>query len=143
MSPTEPTPLERKSPQPLRPEQASDPQGKRYVPQASKEALQRRVQRIQDQDVDENEELMVLEDLDNGKEYYLSEIDRFPLNGRSYAVMVSYEPENESSRIPDLVIMRYRFSEEGQQFYHSIRDEEELDEAFDVFYQRLEEGLGR
>ena len=101
----------------------------------------RRMRPFQELDVDESDEIMVLEDLDNGREYYLFAVDRFTLRGRPYAVLASYEPDEGSRRIPDLVIMRYRLAENGQQYYTSIRSVEELDEAFDVFYDRLEKGL--
>lgn len=103
--------------------------------------LDRRLLQMHEQDVDESDELMVLEDLDNGREYYLYAIDRFSVKGKPYAVMASFEPELGNKRIPDLVIMRYRLADDGHQYYMSIRDVEELDAAFDVFYDRLEKGM--
>lgn len=100
-----------------------------------------RIHHIQEMDVDESDEIMVLEDLDNGREYYLYAIDRFTVRGRPYAMLASFEPDEGKRRIPNLVMMRYQLSDNGQQYYTSIRNEEELDEAFDVFYDRLEKGL--
>lgn len=136
----EPKPLERRPQAPITPKRSRVTEG-RDQPFASRALLDQRIQKINVQDVDETDELMVLQDLDNGKEYYLSEIDRFSLDGQSYAVMVSFELEQQVDRIPDLVIMQYRLSEDGQQFYTSIRDVEELDRAFGHFYARLDEGL--
>lgn len=104
-------------------------------------AIDGRMRHLQELDVDESDEIMVLEDLDNGREYYLFAVDRFTVRGRPYAMLASYEPDEGSRRIPDLVIMRYRLAENGQQYYTSIKSVEELDEAFDVFYDRLEKGL--
>lgn len=56
-------------------------------------------------------------------------------------MLASFEPDEGKRRIPNLVMMRYQLSDNGQQYYTSIRNEEELDEAFDVFYDRLEKGL--
>lgn len=88
------------------------------------------------------QDLMVLEDMDNGKEYFLHKLDSFRLLGRTYMCMASYEPETGSHTEPQLVIMRFT-EENGQQYFESIRDRKELDTVFDAFYARMEENLNQ
>ncbi len=81
---------------------------------------------------------MVIEDLDNGNEYYLYKLDTFRMLGRVYVCMASYEPETGTHTEPQLVIMRQLESDDHQQYYESIRDSEELDKVFNAFYKRME-----
>ncbi len=89
------------------------------------------------------QDLMVLEDMDNGNEYYLYQLDSFRLYGHTYVCMASYEPETGSHTEPQLVIMRKLDSgkDDNQQYFESIRDKKELDRVFSAFYTRMEENL--
>lgn len=93
----------------------------------------------------DDQDLMVLEDMDNGKEYYLYKLDSFVLYGKTYVCMASYEPETGSHTEPQLVIMRLkedkRKKDDHQQYFESVRDQKELDAVFDAFYARMEKGL--
>lgn len=104
---------------------------------AGKKAGSRRAARSDEQD------LMVLEDMDNGKEYYLYQLDSFRLYGHTYVCMASYEPETGSHTEPQLVIMRkiQGKKDDNQQYFESIRDKKELDSVFAAFYTRMEENL--
>ncbi len=84
----------------------------------------------------DNTELIVLEDVDNGNEYYLAVIDTFAVNGREYAALSAYEPDDGTHRDPEFVIMRYARSGNGEQYYQSIRSKKELNLVFDVFFER-------
>lgn len=91
-----------------------------------------------------DQELMVLEDLDNGNEYFLYKLDSFKLRGRAYICMASYEPETGAHTEPELVIMRLlRSRDNKEQYFESIRNSEELDRVFNAFYKRLEDSLRR
>ncbi len=81
--------------------------------------------------------LAVVRDAVNGKEYYLSVIDSFALQGRDYVVMYNYEPDDGNHADPELVIMRTEFSRSGEQYFYSIKEKVELDHAFDVFMRRF------
>lgn len=91
----------------------------------------------------DEQDLMVLEDMDNGKEYYLYQLDSFRLYGHTYVCMASYEPETGSHTEPQLVIMRKleQKKNDNQQYFESIRDKKELDRVFSAFYTRMEENL--
>lgn len=81
-------------------------------------------------------ELLVLEDIDNGNEYYLAQIDRFTFMGREYVALMSYEPDNASNRDPEIVLMRFAHGEKGELYYQSIRSKQELDQVFETFFDR-------
>lgn len=81
-------------------------------------------------------ELLVLEDIDNGNEYYLAVIDTFSLNGRDYVAMSAYEPDDGTHRDPEFVLMRFARGGNGEQYYQSIRSRKELNMVFDAFFER-------
>ncbi|MBN1891494.1 MAG: DUF1292 domain-containing protein [Clostridiales bacterium] len=81
--------------------------------------------------------MAVIRDVINGKEYYLSIIDSFVIDGREYVVMYNYEPDDGSHADPELVIMRTEFSPTGDQLFYSIRDNNELHKAFIIFMRRF------
>lgn len=81
--------------------------------------------------------LAVIRDADNGNEYYLSVIDSYVIEGREYAVMYNYEPDDGNHAEPELVIMRTEFSASGDQLFYSIRDANELHKAFIIFMRRF------
>jgi hypothetical protein len=81
--------------------------------------------------------MAVIRDAINGKEYYLSVIDTFVIEGREYVVMYNYEPDDGNHTEPELVIMRTEFSPAGDQLFYSIRDNSELHKAFILFMRRF------
>lgn len=86
---------------------------------------------------DKSEPLLVIEDLDKRYDYYMSVVDRFPLGDRDYIILTSYEPDDGRHKAPDFVIMRVLLGTDGQQYYASIRDREELDLVFETFFERM------
>ncbi len=84
-----------------------------------------------------DEALAVLRDASSGKDYYLSIIDSFPMSGREYVVMYNYEPDDGNHEDPELVIMRTEFARTGDQYFYSICDKRELDQAFRLFMSRF------
>ncbi|MDD3959017.1 MAG: DUF1292 domain-containing protein [Clostridiaceae bacterium] len=81
--------------------------------------------------------MAVIRDVINSKEYYLSIIDSFMIEGREYVVMYNYEPDDGNHAEPELVIMRTEFSQSGDQLFYSIRDNNELHRAFIIFMRRF------
>ncbi len=92
-------------------------------------------------DAANDEVLAVLVDDKRGREYYVSMIDSFRLGERMYAVMYNFEPDIGTHPEPELVIMRVYLDQSGEQIFVSIRNRKELDEAFDVFFNRYEKSL--
>lgn len=91
--------------------------------------------------IDPDQELLVLEDLDNGNEFFFYQLDAFSLNGQDYICLASYEPDFGDHPEPELVIMKSEVDKSGNRFFKSIRKEEELDEVFEIFYSRMESSL--
>lgn len=86
---------------------------------------------------DNSDELIVIRDTSNNKEYFLSVVDNFVLNHNEYIVMYNFAPDDGSHSKPELVIMRTVFGEKGTQQFISIKDRKELNEAFDFFMRRF------
>lgn len=91
--------------------------------------------------IDKDQKLLVLEDLDNANEYFFYHLDAFYLDGHDYVCFASYEPDLGEHIEPELVIMRTMVSSKGERIFESIRDDEELDKAFEAFYRRIENSL--
>ena len=91
--------------------------------------------------VHRDEALLLLEDLDNGQEYYLAQIDQFSWQEHVYVALRAYEPDDGAHRSPEFVLMRYEETQSGEQLYQSIRDPKELQAVFNVFFERYLEQL--
>lgn len=94
---------------------------------------------------DLEEKLIVLEDLDNGYEFYMRKLDLFELNQQEYIVFAPFEPDDGEHNAPDIIIMRIlhikpnknnRLKQEEIQF-ESILNRNELDAAFTRFNERM------
>ncbi|MBO7451802.1 MAG: DUF1292 domain-containing protein [Clostridiales bacterium] len=83
-----------------------------------------------------NDDLIVICDASNGKYYYLSVVDNFFMDKYEYVVMYNYEPDDGNHKKPELVIMRTSFTDKGEQYFYSIKDRGELNDAFDAFIRR-------
>lgn len=91
----------------------------------------------------EDQVLAILVDERNGREYYVSIIDVFTLDGTTYSVMYNYEPDDGSRVDPEIVIMRSWRDETGEQVFASITNKKELDRAFDFFFERYTDSIIR
>ena len=83
-----------------------------------------------------DDELIVMRDPYNHKDYYLSVIDTFLLMKKEYIVMHNYVPDDGNHDDPELVIMRTEYSKNGEQLFYSIKDDAELETAFVYFMRR-------
>ncbi|MCQ2482933.1 MAG: DUF1292 domain-containing protein [Clostridia bacterium] len=92
---------------------------------------------------DNSDELIVIKDTANNKEYFLSVVDNFVLNHTEYIVMYNYAPDDGTHSKPELVIMRTVFGEKGTQQFVSIKDRKELNDAFDCFMRRFYSAEGK
>lgn len=82
------------------------------------------------------DELVVIRDVSNNKDYYLSIVDTFVYSKKEYIVMYNYAPDDGNHDKPELVIMRTEYTKKGEQLFYSIKDTNELDVAFSVFMRR-------
>ena len=93
---------------------------------------------VRDDRASQENVLAVLTDIDNGHEYYMSIIDSFQLNNREYVVMFNYEPDDGNHAEPEIIILRSERHTDGEQYFLSIKNRQELDAAFDQFFRRFE-----
>lgn len=84
----------------------------------------------------EKDELIVIKDVSTNKDYYLSMVDDFFYKEKEYIVTYNYAPDDGNHDNPELVIMETKFNDKGDQIFLSIRDKQELEEAFAVFMRR-------
>lgn len=85
--------------------------------------------------------LAVLEDIDNGNEYYVSIVDLFSVGNREYVAMSAYVPPAKHAPEPEFILMRFDTGEHGERYYQSIRNKKELEAVFDVFFNRYIQNL--
>jgi hypothetical protein len=89
----------------------------------------------------EDDMLAVLVDVYSKREHYMSFIDSFYTMGREYTVMYKFEPDDGSHPEPEIVILRNEPGI-GERVFKSIKDRRELQNAFDVFFERFREHGG-
>lgn len=85
----------------------------------------------------DDEVLAVLSDQESGREAYVSLIDRFTYRAREYSVMYHYRPDDKRRLDPQLVIMRSYRNRDGEEYFTSIRRQQELEIVFEIFYERF------
>lgn len=85
---------------------------------------------------DSEDELVVIRDVSNNKDYFLSIVDTFVYSKKEYVVMYNYVPDDGNHEKPELVIMRTEFTSKGDQLFYSIKDSNELEIAFSCFMRR-------
>ncbi len=90
-----------------------------------------------------NETLAIIEDVDNGHEFYVSMVDKFVFANRQYVAMSVFDPEASLRDEPEFVLMRFDISDTGEHYYQSIRNKKELDAVFDCFFDRYVKLLSR
>ena len=85
--------------------------------------------------------LAILVDERNGREYYVSIIDVFTLDGRTYSVMYNYEPDDGSRSDPEIVcaLMERR---RGEQAFHRLQAEKNSPRIY-FFFERYIDSIIR
>lgn len=92
---------------------------------------------VRSEQSNDNEDILaVIEDVDNGHEFYVSFIDHFVYNKREYVAMSVYDSFYRSKGGMELVLMRTDTDHNGDHYYQSIRNKRELDGVFDEFFNR-------
>ena len=74
----------------------------------------------------------------SGQTFYISLIDNFVYKRKEYAVMYHYRVEDGVDSVPEMIIMR-SYRDKDKQYFTSIRDKDELNTVFDVFYDRFQQ----
>jgi len=87
----------------------------------------------------ERDDIIVLIDED-GEEVEFEHIDTIEMNGNEYVVLAPLGEEDDDDREEEeVVILRVEHSEDGEDTFVTIEDDDELEEVFDEFQARLEE----
>ena len=76
---------------------------------------------------------------EEGNEFELEMLDVMDLDGQSYSVFVPADIENMDVNDPDygLIFLRNR-EENGEEFFDSIDDDDELDRVYQYYQELLE-----
>ena len=76
---------------------------------------------------------------EDGNEFDLELLDTIDLNGESYSVFVPADIENMDVNDPDygLIFLRNR-EENGEEFFDSIDDDDELDQVYEAYQAILD-----
>jgi uncharacterized protein YrzB (UPF0473 family) len=91
---------------------------------------------------EERDDIVVLAD-ENGEEVEFEHIDTIEMNGNEYVVLAPLEEDvDEDREEEEVIILRVEHSEDGDDAFVTIEDDDELDEVFNEFQSRLEEEFG-
>ncbi|PYG85929.1 uncharacterized protein DUF1292 [Ruminiclostridium sufflavum DSM 19573] len=86
---------------------------------------------------DERDDIVVLIGED-GEEVEFEHLDTVELNGNEYVILLPLE-EQEDDEVDEVVILKVDHNEDGEDAFITIDDEEELNEVFEEFKERMEE----
>lgn len=91
---------------------------------------------------DERDDIVILVD-ENGDEVEFEHIDTIEMNGNEYVVLAALEEEeSEEKDEEEVVILKIEHSEDGEDSFVTIDDDDELDDVFEEFQARMEEEFG-
>lgn len=89
----------------------------------------------------ERDDIVVLVDED-GEEVEFEHIDTIEMNYNEYVVLAPLDRIDPDQEDEEVVILKVEHSEDGDDSFITIDDDDELDEVFDEFQSRMEEEYG-
>jgi uncharacterized protein YrzB (UPF0473 family) len=89
----------------------------------------------------ERDDIVVLVDED-GEEVEFEHIDTIEMNDNEYVVLAPLDRIDPDQEDEEVVILKVEHSEDGDDSFITIDDDDELDEVFDEFQSRMEEEYG-
>lgn len=91
---------------------------------------------------DERDDIVVLID-ENGEEAEFEHIDTIEMNDNEYVVLAPLEgDEDEDQEEDEVIILKIEHNDDGEDTFATIEDDDELDEVFNIFQERMEEEYG-
>ena len=97
---------------------------------------------------EERDDIVVLLD-ENGEEVEFEHLDTLELNGNEYVVLMPLEEmeedeesEEDEDDSDEIIILKIEHGADGEDSFITIEDENELNQVFEEFKQRMEEELG-
>ncbi len=85
---------------------------------------------------DERDDIVVLIGED-GEEVEFEHLDTVEMNGNEYVILLPLDEQNEE--IDEVVILKVDHNEDGEDAFVTVDNEEELNEVFEEFKERMEE----
>jgi uncharacterized protein YrzB (UPF0473 family) len=87
---------------------------------------------------EERDDIVVLVD-ENGDEVEFEHIDSFEMNDNEYVILAPLDEEVDEDEEEEIIILKVEHSEDGEDTYVTIEDDDELDEVFSEFQSRMDE----
>ncbi len=89
---------------------------------------------------EDRDDIVVLVD-ENGEEIEFEHLDTIEMNGNEYVVLTPLEEEGEQndSEEEEVIILKIKHNENGDDSFLTIKDDEELDEVFEEFQARMDD----
>ena len=89
-----------------------------------------------------DDEIAVLVDTWTHTEYYLHVIDAFPAFGQEYVVMVPYQLDDGTRKVPEIVVFKTLSGANAEKVYIALHSRKERKAVFEVFLSRFESAGG-
>jgi uncharacterized protein YrzB (UPF0473 family) len=91
---------------------------------------------------EERDDIVVLID-ENGEEVEFEHIDTIEMNDNEYVVLAPLdEDQDDDQEEEEVIILKVEHGEDGEDSFVTIDDDDELDEVFNEFQNRMEEEFG-
>lgn len=87
---------------------------------------------------EERDDLVILVD-ENGEEVEFEHLDTIDFNGNEYVVLLPFDRNTEDNEVDEVVILKIEHSDDGEDSFVSVDDDDELDAVFEEFKARMEE----
>lgn len=85
---------------------------------------------------DERDDIVVLIGED-GEEVEFEHLDTIEMNGNEYVILLPLDGQDDE--VDEVVILKVDHNEDGEDAFVTVDDEEELNEVFEEFKERMEE----
>lgn len=85
---------------------------------------------------DERDDIVVLIGED-GEEVEFEHLDTIEMNGNEYVILLPLDEQDDE--VDEVVILKVDHNEDGEDAFVTVDDEEELNEVFEEFKERMEE----
>lgn len=85
---------------------------------------------------DERDDIVILIGED-GEEVEFEHLDTIEMNGNEYVILLPLDEQDDE--VDEVVILKVDHNEDGEDAFITVDDEEELNEVFEEFKERMEE----
>jgi len=89
--------------------------------------------------MDERDDNIVVLVDENGENVEFELLDTIEMNGKEYVVLLPIEEGNDDGEADEVIILRVEAGDDDEDTFITIDDEDELNEVFEEFQDRMEE----